>query len=274
MYCEFDKRLTIGNLREKSPLIQCITNEVAMNFCANILNALGASPVMAFAPEEAADFVENADALTTNIGTLTLEKYAGIRLAMERAKKLGKPVVFDPVAHFASPFRQNAARYLLSLSPSIIRGNYSEIAAFMGKTEAHGVDSCNNSKKCFNAAIELAKTTKTVVAMSGKTDFITDGKNHFLVEGGNVQMSKVSASGCALTCVTGAFLALAPDKPLEAAIAAFACFAAAGKIAGKNAKGPGSFVPLFIDALATLDDETVKSASSIICWEDHQSGDK
>lgn len=266
MYCEFDKRLGIGNLREKSPLIQCITNEVAMNFCANILNALGASPVMAFAPEEAADFVEKADALTVNIGTLTLEKYAGIRLAMERAKKRDKPVVFDPVAHFATPFRQNAARYVLSLTPAIIRGNFSEIAAFTKKTEAHGVDSRDKGEKCFIAAIELAKKTKAVVAMSGKTDFITDGKNHFLVKGGNVLMSKVSASGCALTCVTGAFLSLAPDKPLEAALAAFATFAAAGKIAGKNANGPGTFVPLFIDALANLDEETVKASSAINGW--------
>ncbi|WP_297327402.1 hydroxyethylthiazole kinase [uncultured Bartonella sp.] len=270
MFFEFDKRITIGNLRKKSPLVQCITNEVAMNFCANVVNAVGASPVMAFAPEEAADFVEKANALTVNIGTLTLEKYAGIRIAIKRAKKLHKPVVFDPVAHFATPFRQNAAEYIVSLTPAIIRGNFSEIAAFTGKTEARGVDSHDKGEKCFITAIELARKTKAVVAMSGKTDFITDGKNHFLIEGGDILMSKVSASGCALTCVTGAFLSLAPDKPLEAAIVAFASFAAAGKLAGKNAKGPGSFVPLFIDALATLDEEIVASSSSIIRWQNNQ----
>lgn len=271
MFFEFDKRITIGNLRNKRPLVQCITNDVAMNFCANVLNAVGASPVMTSAPEEVADFVEKADALTTNIGTLTLEQYASIRLAMERAKKLNKPVVFDPVAHFATPFRQNAARYLLSLNPTIIRGNFSEIAAFTEKTEARGVDSCDKGEKCFYIAIELAKKTKAVVAMSGEKDFITDGKNHFLIEGGDILMSKVSASGCALTCVTGAFLSLAADKPLEAAVVAFASFAAAGKIASKNAKGPGSFVPLFIDSLAALDEETIKSFSSIVRWKNNPS---
>ena len=76
MSIEIDKRLSLDNLRAKRPLIQCLTNEVAMNFCANVLNALGASPVMSFSPDEAAEFVDNADAITTNIGTLTREKYS------------------------------------------------------------------------------------------------------------------------------------------------------------------------------------------------------
>ena len=34
-------------VRERSPLIQCITNFVTVNDCANILLATGASPTMA-----------------------------------------------------------------------------------------------------------------------------------------------------------------------------------------------------------------------------------
>ncbi len=267
MSIEIDKRLSLDNLRAKRPLIQCLTNEVAMNFCANVLNALGASPVMSFSPDEAAEFVDNADAITTNIGTLTREKYAGIQLVMERAKVLGKPVVFDPVAHFATSFRRNATKHLLELSPKVIRGNASEIIAFTAKTSAHGVDSHAEGESRFNAAIEAAKQTKGVIAMSGKTDFITDGKKHILVEGGHSLMSKVSASGCALTCVTGAFIALAPDQALKATVKAFATFSAAGAIAGHQAKGPGSFVPLFIDALAEMDDQMVDRSVSIRPWQ-------
>ena len=42
-------------VREKSPLVHNITNYVAMNFTANALLAVGASPVMAHAAEEVAE---------------------------------------------------------------------------------------------------------------------------------------------------------------------------------------------------------------------------
>ena len=43
-------------VREKSPLVHNITNYVAMNFSANALLAIGASPVMSHATEEVAEF--------------------------------------------------------------------------------------------------------------------------------------------------------------------------------------------------------------------------
>lgn len=266
MFFGLDQRVSICNLRKKSPLVQCITNDVAMNFCANVLNALGASPVMAFAPEEASDFVEVADALTANIGTLTQEKYAGMRLAMARAKELNKTVVFDPVAHFSTPFRRTASRSLLKIGPSIIRGNASEIIAFTDGTKAKGVDSRDENEHCFKAAIELSKRTKAIVAISGETDFITNGDSHWLVKGGHPLMAKVSATGCALTCVTGAFASLAPDKLLDTTIAAFVTFSAAGALAGDHAKGPGSFVPYFLDTLSTVDEQSIAKAIVLEPW--------
>ncbi len=44
--------LNLAALREKKPLIHNITNFVVMNFTANALLAMGASPVMAHAPPE------------------------------------------------------------------------------------------------------------------------------------------------------------------------------------------------------------------------------
>ncbi|MEO1240152.1 MAG: hydroxyethylthiazole kinase, partial [Pseudomonadota bacterium] len=58
-------------LRTQSPLVQCITNYVAMNIAANVTLAAGASPAMIHAPEEVADFAPIAGALTINIGTLS-----------------------------------------------------------------------------------------------------------------------------------------------------------------------------------------------------------
>ena len=58
-------------LREKKPLIHNITNYVVMNYTANALLAMGASPVMAHAQNEVEDMVSFAGALILNIGTLT-----------------------------------------------------------------------------------------------------------------------------------------------------------------------------------------------------------
>ncbi|MBW2584029.1 MAG: hydroxyethylthiazole kinase, partial [Deltaproteobacteria bacterium] len=50
-------------LRKKKPLIHNITNYVVMNYTANALLAMGASPVMAHAQNEVEDMVAFAGAL-------------------------------------------------------------------------------------------------------------------------------------------------------------------------------------------------------------------
>ncbi len=50
-------------VREHAPLVHSITNLVVMNFNANALLAVGASPVMAHAEEEVCDMVGIAQAL-------------------------------------------------------------------------------------------------------------------------------------------------------------------------------------------------------------------
>ncbi|RCK13043.1 hypothetical protein DT075_01360 [Bacillus licheniformis] len=60
-------------VRKQKPLVHNMTNNVVTNFTANGLLALGASPVMAYAREEAADMAKIAGALVLNIGTLSRE---------------------------------------------------------------------------------------------------------------------------------------------------------------------------------------------------------
>ena len=55
-------------MRTTNPLVQCITNYVAMNYAANVLLAAGASPAMVHTPEESGEFATIASALTVNIG--------------------------------------------------------------------------------------------------------------------------------------------------------------------------------------------------------------
>ena len=66
-------------IRERKPLIHNITNYVVMNFTANALLSMGASPVMAHAEEEVEEMVSFAGALVINIGTLSQVNAEGRR---------------------------------------------------------------------------------------------------------------------------------------------------------------------------------------------------
>lgn len=55
-------------IQEQQPLVHNITNYVAMNFVANSLLAIGASPIMARAEEEVEEISSKSNALALNLG--------------------------------------------------------------------------------------------------------------------------------------------------------------------------------------------------------------
>lgn len=239
----------LSDLRSKTPLVQCITNYVAMNFAANAVLASGGSPAMVHAREEAALFVEDADALTINIGTLSATWVAAMVDAAKRAAATDTPWVLDPVAAGATPYRLQTARRLLAFAPTILRGNASEILSLASATTAgRGVDSTDSVAAAETAATALAQRIGCVTVVTGAVDFVTDGGQSARVSGGSPMMAKVTAMGCALTAVAGACVAVA--KPFDAAVAALSLFAAAGERAACRCEGPGSFHPAFLDGLA------------------------
>jgi hydroxyethylthiazole kinase len=253
----------LAQMREEAPLVQCITNFVAMNFAANALIAAGAAPAMVHAAEEAGEFARIASALTINIGTLSPDWLLGMEQAARAATGAGVPWVLDPVAVGATSFRREATARLLRLKPAAIRGNASEIIALAGSLSAgRGVDARDPVEAAEGAARRVAEEHGAVVAVTGATDFVTDGSVAMRIEGGHALMPRVTAMGCALTAVTGAFLAGADDR-LDAVTAALALFAAAGAEAGGGAAGPGSFVPRFLDALAASDADSVARGARI-----------
>lgn len=251
-------------MRANPPLVQCITNFVAMNIAANVVLAAGASPAMVHAEEEAGEFAAISGALTINIGTLSTGWLAGMLKAAQSANAAGKPWVLDPVAHYATAFRRNAVAQLLELRPTIIRGNASEIIALAGgASRGQGVDSRDPVEQAEESARQLAERHGCVVAVTGITDFVTDGRRARRIAGGSPFMPQVTALGCSLTCLVGAFAATAPDAALDATVAALAVFAVAGERAGATANGPGSFSWHFLDALASLGPETLDREARI-----------
>jgi len=251
-------------MRAARPLVHNIANYVSMDVAANALLAIGASPAMVHAREEVAEFVAISGALVINIGTLSTPWVESMLLAAGAAARHGKPWVLDPVGAGATRMRTDTVRSLLSHRPSIIRGNASEIMAVAGGTGAapKGVDSANTTDEALAFAVSLAKHQGCIVVTTGAIDVVTDGRHVAKLANGSPIMAKVTALGCALSGVTGAFAATAGD-PYEAALAAAAVFGVAGEIAAERAKGPGTFRVAFLDALESIDGNDIKSRLKI-----------
>lgn len=255
----------LQNLRREAPLVQCITNYVAMNIAANVLLAAGASPAMVHAEEEAGEFAGFAGALTINMGTVSPAWIGGMKAAATGAAKAGRPWVLDPVAHMATGYRRRVVAELLEFQPTVIRGNASEIIALSGgSSAAKGVDAIDPVEAAEAAAKDLAGRRGCVVAVTGATDYVTDGIRAARISGGSPLMPKVTALGCSLTALVGAYAALDVTDPFATSIAALAHFAVAGEEAGRGTEGPASFAVRFVDMLAALDPAALDARARLV----------
>ncbi len=252
-------------VREKKPLIHNITNSVVMNYTANALLAMGASPVMAHSRNEVEEMVSIAEALVFNIGTLTEDRLASMIKAGKKASELGIPVIFDPVGSGATTFRTNSAGKIIEeIDTSVIRGNPSEILSLINfESKTKGVDSIHSVEDATKAGKILAKEAKTIIAITGAKDLITDGENVLRVSNGHPLMGYVTGTGCIASAIIGAFLAV-DNVPLSSAATALAFFGLAGEVAGKKASAPGSFMIEILDALYTITPEELKEGCKII----------
>lgn len=256
---KFNIAKNLAELRAQSPLVHNITNFVVMNYTANALLAVGASPVMAHAVEEVADMVTIAGALVVNIGTLSPLWVEGMKKAMLAAAKLGKPIILDPVGAGATPYRNQVLSDLLATAaPTLIRGNGSEILALAGTNiKTKGVDSTASSIDSIQAARLLSDKYGCVVSVSGATDVIVSGEKVAYVENGVPLMTRVTGMGCSASAIAGAFSAVQPDA-FEAAVSAAALMGVCGEKAFEKAKLPGSFQIAFLDALAEVTPEVLE----------------
>jgi len=247
-------------IRKKIPLVHNITNYVVMNNTANALLALGASPVMAHAEPEVADMVSIAGALVINIGTLSDPWISAMTIAAARAKALNIPIVLDPVGVGATSYRTRTARRLIhTASPTIIRGNGSEIMALCElDVSTKGVDSTSASNLAIDSAMALSRELGAVVCVTGETDYILSGESLISVNNGHYMMPRVTGLGCTATALCGAFAAINPDPALAAAHA-MAVMGIAGEMAAETAKGPGSLQVNFIDALYQLSETDIQA---------------
>lgn len=252
-------------VRERSPLVHCITNFVVINFNANVLLAAGASPVMAHAHEEVRDMAGIAQALVLNIGTLDPYWVQSMKLALAASVARGIPSVLDPVGAGATPYRNATLESLLDVAaPSVIRGNGSEIMSMAGAAvKTRGVDSSAAAGDALGAAQALAARTEGVVCVSGETDHILDaGRRWARLSNGHPWMTRITGVGCSATALVGAFCAVQPDV-WRATTAAMAFLGVAGEVAAEKTQarglGVGSMAVQLLDELQLLEQPAFES---------------
>lgn len=201
--------MSLQAIHKKQPLVHCITNYVVANFTANGLLAVGASPVMADAVEEAGEMAAKANALLLNMGTLNERTVESMKQAGLSANNHNIPVVLDPVGVGATKFRAETAQQLLDLLKiNVIRCNIGEMAAIAGANwESKGVDSGKGNIDVAETAKKLANEYNCMVIVTGKQDVITDGKRLEFVAGGHEKVTKMTGSGCLLSALCAAVLA-------------------------------------------------------------------
>lgn len=253
-------------VRERAPLVQCITNFVTVNDCANIILAAGGSPTMAHDLREAAEAAAGAAALVLNLGAV--EDVPAMLEAGRSANAGARPVVLDPVAAGSTALRRDcSARLLEELHLDVIRGNASEIRALvLGGRTGSGVDVAavdvvteENLPRAVEMARGLSRRTGGVVAVSGPIDVVTDGTRAALLRNGCPTMARITGSGCMVTSLIGVFCAASPGDPFGASCAALAAMGVAGEAAEarrlQNGTGNASFRTDLIDTVFNLTEE-------------------
>ncbi|HDR4726541.1 hydroxyethylthiazole kinase [Bacillus cereus group sp. Sample62] len=253
-------------VREFNPLVHNITNVVVTNFTANGLLALGASPVMAYAKEEVAEMASIAGALVLNMGTLRPEEVEAMLLAGKSANVNNVPVLFDPVGAGATSYRTEVSRHIpAEIDLAIIRGNAAEIANVINERwEIKGVDAGAGNGNVVSIARQAADELNTVAVITGKEDVVTDGERTILIRNGHPILTKVTGTGCLLTSVIGAFVAVEKDY-VKAAVAALTFYGVAAELAAAKTveKGPGSFQIEFLNRLANTTSDDIEKYGKI-----------
>lgn len=255
------------NLKEK-PFVHHVTNNVVKNFSANVTIAIGGSPAMSELVNEFAEFAQIPNsAVLVNMGTTASpESATTLTSAVSEYKNANRPVVVDPVAAGASDYRLNLARTLCSPTsnksdpaPTVIKGNVDEIMAVAGKSKEkmRGVDSSqsHDESTIVETALGLASD---IVVVTGKIDYVVDTqqKRVMAVGGGHALLGEITGSGCSLGSVIASSLALAknPSEYFERTYTAVAYYKQAALQAASHTgvRGPGTFLPAFIDELYLL----------------------
>ncbi len=264
----------LENVWRMGPLIHCITNYVTANDVANVLLACGASPIMADAPEEAAEITARTDGLCLNLGTPQPRRLDAMLAAGREAAKRKHVILLDPVGVGASAFRQRAAQELTEALPvTLVRGNVSELKTLArGRGVGHGVDAAlvdavtsENLAAAVDFVKDFAGKHGTIAVLTGAADLVSDGECCYVIRNGRPEMRRITGTGCQLSAVLTAFAAANPENRLAAAAAAVSAMGLAGELAWERMQpgdGNVTYRNRIIDAIYNMDGKTLDQGAN------------
>lgn len=255
---------------KSKPLCHNMTNMVVQNIAANVAICIGGSPIMSNNGIEATDLAKLGGSLVINMGTVTSDQIQNNLAALRAYNAVGGPVLLDPVGAGATVQRREAVKALIGGGHfNLIKGNEAEIRAVAGIAMSQGTttnseDSGDQQQKgvdsgpstlSFQTQVKLVKdlalTLRTLVLMTGVRDILSDGKRVVAIDNGHTYLGEITGSGCTLGTTIAAFLAAYREDDFMAALTAVLVFEIAAERAAEReeVRGPGTFVPVFLDEL-------------------------
>jgi len=257
--------VVIKKMASKKPLCHNMTNLVVQNFAANVAIAIGSSPIMSNNGLEAGDLAALGGSLVINMGTTTPEIKSNHLKALAAYNAVGGPTLFDPVGGGATEQRRQGVRDLMAGGFfDVIKGNEGEIRTVSGAAgvKQRGVDT-GASQLSLEDRIVLVKATaareRNIVLMTGSSDVISDGETTFIMKNGHSYLGEITGSGCALGTTIASVMAVEREDKLLAAISGMLMYEIAAERAARrdDVKGPGTFIPAFIDELYLIKQESL-----------------
>ena len=246
-------------VKQTQPLIHCITNPISINQCANGILAIGARPMMAEHPKEVAEITRTAQALMLNLGNNTDARMESMLRSAQTAKEQNIPFLLDAVGIACSTLRREYVKTLLNTAtPTVIKGNYSEIQALnLNSYRCTGVDADSglDIQTIDHAAKSLARSLGTVILASGKVDIVTDGNRLYHIHNGTALLCQVTGTGCLQGALCASYLSVKPG--IEAVITGSSVLGICGELA-RTDRGTGTFLCHLMDKLSTLTDTEIE----------------
>lgn len=243
---------------KKSPLVQCITNEITCESMANALLYIDAKPVMADDTREFTEFFAQNDAVLLNLGHISPEREAALVKASEIAAATQTPVVVDLVGAAATKLRLDLGHRLEADGPAVIKGNISEMRKFAALTsDGRGVDAAASDQQeaalleLAQALQEKAQTTGVTYLATGAKDLVVDPQQVIMLENGVPQLDRFTGTGDIVGAIIAALLG-SGQPPMTACIAAVSYFNLCGEAAAQTTRGLASFRQETLDRLSYL----------------------
>jgi hydroxyethylthiazole kinase len=244
----------LKKIRYTNPTVYYFTAAHEAYFTTNGLLALGATPIIGGAIEEADEVSRSAEAVILNMG---LSEHVAEKLLTvgKSAYKQKIPIIFNSIGVGSSTFRKQISRQLLKeIKVSVIHGTASDIAFLIGEKWDFSEEGKNylNRNEC-ELALLAAKRLYTTIVISGKDQIVSDGVTTYSVHNSDSMLTKVSGLSSLLSAVIGTSAAV-EENLFEAVVSALLFNGVAAEIAANKTEGqgPGSFQIEFFNQLSLI----------------------